>query len=62
MIRGRIAAFLTGKPEFGAPSCLQRALKYYHRYVSEHPELKKGRRLLVIAFKDNSVGKEPSAA
>ena len=50
MIRGRIAAFLTGKPEFGAPNCLLRALKYYHRYMSEHPELRKGRRLLVIAI------------
>ena len=41
---------------------LVRALKYYHRYMSEHPELRKGRRRLVIPFEDNSVGKELSAA
>ena len=62
VIRGRIPVFLTGKPEFGAPNCLVRALKYYHRYMSEHPELRKGRRRLVIPFKDNNVGKQLSAA
>ena len=36
------------KPEFGAPNCPVRALKYYQRYMSEHPELRKGRRCLFI--------------
>ena len=48
----------TGKPEFGAPNCPVRALKYYHRYMSEHPDLRKGRRRLFIPFKDNNAGKE----
>ena len=29
----------TGKPEFGAPNFPVRALKYYYRYMTEHPEL-----------------------
>ena len=37
-----IPAVLTGKPDFGAPNCLVRALRYYYRYMTEHPELKKG--------------------
>ena len=45
------------KPEFGAPNCLVRVLK-----MSENPELKKGRRRLIIPFKDNNVCKELSAA
>ena len=36
------------RPEFGAPNCPVRALKYYHRYMSEHPELRKGIRSLFI--------------
>ena len=32
-----IPAVPTGRPEFGAPNCPARALKYYHRYMSEHP-------------------------
>ena len=52
----------TGKPEFGAPYCPVRALKYYHRYMIEHPELRKGRRRLFFPFKDNNAGKELSAA
>ena len=32
-----ILAVPTGRPEFGAPNCPVRALKYYHRYMSEHP-------------------------
>ena len=43
-----IPAVPTGRPEFGAPNCPVRALKYYHRYMSEHPELRKGRRCLFI--------------
>ena len=57
-----IPAVPTGRPEFGAPNWLVRALKYYHRYMSEHPELRKGRRRLFIPFKDNNAGKELSAA
>ena len=57
-----IPAVPTGKPEFGAPNCLVRALKYYHRYMSEHPDLRKGRCHLFIPFKDNNAGKELSAA
>ena len=57
-----IPAVPTGKPEFGAPNCPVRALKYYHRYMSEHPDLRKGRRRLFIPFKDNNAGKELSAA
>ena len=45
-----IAAVPTGKPEFVAPNCLVWALKYYHRYVSDHLELGKGNRRLVIPF------------
>ena len=32
-----IPAVLTGKPEFGAPNCPVRVLKYYHIYMTEHP-------------------------
>ena len=35
-----IPAVPTGKPEFGAPNCPVRALRYYHRYLTEHPELR----------------------
>ena len=50
------------KPDFGAPNCPVRALRYYHRYMTEHPELRKGRRCLFIPLKDNNAGKELSAA
>ena len=30
-----IPAVLTGRPEFGAPNCPVRALKYNHRYMTE---------------------------
>ena len=43
-----IPAVPTGRPEFRAPNCPVRVLKYYHRYMSEHPELRKGRRCLFI--------------
>ena len=55
-------AVLTGKPDFDAPNCPVRALRYYHRYMTEHPDLRKGRRGLFIPFKDNNAGKELSAA
>ena len=54
-----LPAVPTGKPaRFGAPNCPVRAL----RYMTEHPELRKGRRRLFIPFKDNNACKELSAA
>ena len=53
-----IPAVPTGKSDFGAPNCPVRALRYYHRYMTEHPELRKGRHILFIPFKDK--GKELS--
>ena len=38
-----IPAVPTGKPEFGAPNCPVRALRYYRRYLTEHPGLRKDR-------------------
>ena len=46
----------TGKPDLGAPNCPV-GVRYYHKYMTEHPELRKGRRHLFIPFKDNNVGK-----
>ena len=40
--RWYIPAVPTGKLDFGAPNCPVRALRYYHRYMTEHPELSKG--------------------
>ena len=57
-----IQAVPTGKPDFGAPNCSVRALRYYHRYMTEHPELRKGRHCLFIPFNYNYAGKEHSAA
>ena len=48
----------TGKSEFGAPNCPVRALRYYHRYLTEHPELRKDRRRLFVPIKDNNAGKD----
>ena len=56
-----IPAIPTGKPEFGTPNCPVRALHYYHRYLTEHPELRKDRRRLFVPIKDNNAGKELSA-
>ena len=53
--------FPTGKSGFGAPNCPVRALRYYHRYLTEHPELRKDRRLFV-PIEDNNAGKELSAS
>ena len=55
-----IPAVPTGKSEFGAPNCPVRALRYYHRHLTEHPELGKDRRRPSI--KDNNAGKELSAS
>ena len=57
-----IPAIPTGKPEFGAPDCAVRALRYYHRYLTEHPDLRKDRRRLFVPIKDNNAGKELSAS
>ena len=57
-----IPAVPTGKSEFGAPNCPVRALRYYHRHLTEHPELGKDRRRLFIPIKDNNAGKELSAS
>ena len=57
-----VPAALTGKSEFGAPNCPVRALRYYHRYLTEHPELRKDRRSLFVPIKDNNAGKELSAS
>ena len=41
-----IPAVPTGKPEFGTPNCPVRALPYYHRHLTKHPELRKDRQHL----------------
>ena len=53
-----IPAVLTGKPDFVAPVAQVRALRYCQRYMTEHPELRKGRCRLFISFKGNNAGKE----
>ena len=57
-----ILAAPTGMPDFGAPNCPVRALRYYHRYMTEHLESRKGRCHLFIPIKDNNAGKELNAA
>ena len=57
-----IPAVPTGKSEFGAHNCPVRDLHYCHRYLTEHPELRKDRRRLFVPIKDNNAGKELSAA
>ena len=57
-----IPAIPTGKPEFGAPNCPVRALRYYHRYLTEHPDVRKDIRRLFVPIKDNNAGKELSAS
>ena len=57
-----IPAVPTGKSEFGAPNCPVRALRYYHRHLTEHPELGKDKRRLFVPIKDNNAGKELSAS
>ena len=51
-----IPAVPTGKSEFGAPNCPVIALRYYHGYITEHPDLGKGRCSLFIPIKDNNAG------
>ena len=57
-----IPAVPTSKSEFGTPNCPVRALCYYHRHLTEHPELGKDRRRPFVQFKDNNAGKELSAS
>ena len=57
-----IPAVPTGKSEFSAPNCPARALRYCHRYLTGHSELRKDRRRLFVPIKDNNAGKELSAA
>ena len=57
-----IPAVPTGKSEFGVPNCPVRALPYYHRHLTKHPELRKDRRRLFVPSKDNNAGKELSAS
>ena len=54
-----IPAILT---EFGTPNCPVRALRYYHRYLTEHPELRKDRCHLLVPIKDNNASKEQEDA
>ena len=42
--------------QFVAPIAKVRALRYCHRYMTEHSELRKGRRRLYVSFKDNQCG------
>ena len=57
-----IPAVPTGKSEFDTPNCPVKALRCYHRYITEDPELRKGRCRFFIPIKDNNAGKELSAA
>ena len=57
-----IPAVPTGKSEFGASNCPVRALCYYHRYLTEHPELRRIICHLFVPIKDNNAEKELSAA
>ena len=57
-----IPAVPTGKSEFGTPHCPVRALRYYHRYLTEHPDLRKDRRRLFVLINYNNAGKELSAS
>ena len=50
-----IPAIPNRKPDFGAPNCPVRAVRYYHRYMTEHPELRKGRHCLFIPIKDTNL-------
>ena len=57
-----VPAVPPGESNFGTPNFPVRALRYYHRSLAEHPELRKGRRRLFIPIKDNNARKELSAA
>ena len=57
-----IPAVPTGKSGFGTPNCPVRALRYYHRHLTKHPELRKDRHRLFVPIKDNNAVKELSAS
>ena len=57
-----IPAVPTGKSEFGTPNCPVRALRLYHRHLTEYPELGKDRGRPFVPIKDNNAGKELSAS
>ena len=57
-----IPAVPTNKSEFGAPNCPVRALRYYQRYLTEHPELRKDRHHPFVPIKDNNADRELSAS
>ena len=68
-IRSRIRSMIPGiSQQFlrvnqnSAPNCPVRALRYYHRYLTEHPDLRKDRRRLFVPIKHNNAGKELSAS
>ena len=44
------------------PGIFQQSLLASHRFLTEHPELRKDRRRLFVQIKDNNAGKELSAA
>ena len=48
-----IPVVLTRKSEFDAPHC---PVRYYHRYMSENPELRKGRRRLLMPINNAGNG------
>ena len=60
MVPGKFQRYLLASQESGAPNCPVRALLYYHRYLTKHPELRKGRHHLFIPIKDNNAVKELS--
>ena len=51
-----IPAVTSGKQDFGAPNFPVRALRYYHRYMTEHPESKR-KHCLFLPFKENMRGR-----
>ena len=61
-LKGAGVTLYFSQPEFGAPNCPVRALRCYHRYLTEHPYLRKDRRRLFVPIKDNNAGKELSAS
>ena len=62
MIPGIFQRSQLASQEFGAPNCSVRAPRYHHRYLTEHPELRKDSRCHFVPIKDNNAGKELSAS
>ena len=57
-----VAAVPTGKSDLGTPNCPVGSLRYYHRYITEHPDLRKGRCRLFVPVNNNNARKVLSAA